>query len=71
MVTVSILQSIQQAVANGRLREPFSASDFREACPGWGQGTYNAWLWKHYTGNPGGYRSYVRRLAKGKFELIK
>ena len=68
---MSIVESLRKAVASGNLSEPFSAADFRVACPGWGHGTYNAWLYKHREGNPGGYRPYVRRVGRGKFVLIK
>ena len=49
-----VYASIVQAVRQGRLKEPFTKRDFRNACPGWGEGTYNAFLDKHAVGNPGG-----------------
>src|SRR5215472_11144722 len=44
-------QAIVMAIRAGTLTEPFSKQDFRNACPGLGEGTYNAFLWKHAKGN--------------------
>jgi len=33
-----VYTSIVQAVRQGRLKEPFTKRDFRNACPGWGGG---------------------------------
>jgi predicted aspartyl protease len=46
-----VVTAIDDALASGALREPFSKENFRVACPGFGQGTYNAFLWKHRKGN--------------------
>jgi predicted aspartyl protease len=46
-----VITTIDGALASGRLKEPFSNEDFRAACPGFGEGTYNAFLWKHRKGN--------------------
>jgi len=46
-----IVTAIDTALASGILGEPFSNDDFRRACPGFGKGTYNAFLWKHRRGN--------------------
>lgn len=35
-----IYRSIAREVRSGRLREPFSAEDFRLACPGFAANTY-------------------------------
>ena len=48
-----IYEAIINAVKSGRLREPFSKSDFEAQCPGFGAGTYNAFLDEHAKGNPG------------------
>ncbi len=39
-----IAQAIDAALRMGKLHEPFSNADFRCACPGFGDGTYNAFL---------------------------
>jgi len=46
-----VVQAIDRALQKGTLTEPFSNEDFRHACPGFGNGTYNAFLWKHRKGN--------------------
>jgi len=46
--------TIVAAVRSGDLGEPFTQKDFRRACPGFGEGTYNAFLHKHRGGNPAG-----------------
>jgi len=62
---------IVNAVRNGRLREPFTKDDFRRACPGFGEGTYNAFLYKHMVGNPGGNSELFEKVAPGKFRLVR
>ena len=66
-----VYTSIVQAVRQGRLKEPFTKRDFRNACPGWGEGTYNAFLDKHTVGNPGGNSELFIRVAPGKFKLLR
>lgn len=46
--------AIVDAIRAGALIEPFSKENFRAACPGFGNGTYNAFLDKHRCGNPAG-----------------
>jgi hypothetical protein len=41
-----VYTALVNAVAAGTLKEPFSAADFRQACPGFGDGTYRAFLWR-------------------------
>lgn len=62
---------IVNAVKSGRLREPFTKEDFRKTCTGFGKGTYNAFLWKHRVGNPNGETELFRKIAPGKFELVR
>lgn len=59
------------AVRSGDLAEPFTQRDFRRACPGFGGGTYQAFLHKHRRGNPGGYTELFERVSPGKFRLLK
>jgi hypothetical protein len=66
-----VYASVVKAVKAGRMIEPFSRSDFRIACPGLGDGTYNAFLSKHREGNPGGNSELFRAVRSGLFELIK
>lgn len=66
-----VYELIRGTIQNGKLREPFTSHDFRNACPGLGEGTYNAFLWKHRLGNPGNNSELFRRVSPGKFRLIK
>jgi hypothetical protein len=66
-----VYAAIVIAVKHRRLREPFSKQGFRAACPGLGNGTYNAFLDKHAVGNPGGNSELFVRVSPGKFECIR
>ena len=66
-----VYSAIVSAVKNETLQEPFTKSDFREACPGFGDGTYNAFLDKHSKGNPGGNSELFERVAPGKFRCLR
>jgi len=63
--------SIVTAINNGILTEPFSKKDFEIACPGFGKGTYNAFLDKHAHGNPGGNTELFERVSTGKFRCLR
>jgi hypothetical protein len=63
--------AIVAAVNAGTLREPFSKADFRAACPGLGDGTYNAFLDKHSERNPGGTSELFRRTGPGRFTCLR
>jgi len=58
-----VYSAIVAAVRSGQLHEPFSRIEFRDACPGLGDGTYNAFLDKHSEGNPGGNSELFKRAA--------
>ncbi len=58
---------IVHAIKRNELREPFSTRDFREACPGLGNGTYNAFLHKHSVGNPARSSELFERVSPGLF----
>ena len=66
-----IYKSIAEAVRHGKLKEPFTSHDFKKACPGWTDGTYNAFLWKHRLGNPGGYVEFFKKISPGEFILLR
>lgn len=66
-----IYASIVAAVRAGKLREPFTNDDFRRACPGFGEGTYNAFLHKHRLGNPGGNSELFELVDSGRFKLLR
>ena len=66
-----VYASIVRAVRSGRLKEPFSVHDFRSACPGLGEGTYNAFLHKHSVGNMGAASELFVRVVPGKFKCVR
>ncbi len=66
-----VYQSILGAIRQGKLREPFTSRDFQRACRKFGEGTYNAFLWKHRKGNPGGNTDLVNKAGKGQFKLLR
>jgi hypothetical protein len=66
-----IMQCIEAAVRAGRLRQPFSNKDFKAACPGFGHGTYHAFLWKHREGNPSGETEHFRLVGPNSFVLLR
>lgn len=64
-------KAIVRAVTVGSLAEPFSKDNFEAACPGFGAGTYNAFLDKHSEGNPGGNSELFERVSPGKFRCLR
>ena len=66
-----VYRAIVEAWKRKRLREPFTKDDFREACPGFGDGTYNAFLHKHRRGNPAGTSELFELVAPGRFRLLR
>jgi hypothetical protein len=69
-----VYRSLVEAVAEGRLAEPFGSTDFKRACPGFAEGTYRAFLWKHSGGGgdvPGADAVLLERAAPGKFRLVR
>jgi len=65
-----IIQTIDAALSSGKLAEPFSNRDFQRACPGFGKGTYQAFLWKHRRGN-GGTTELFKLMAPNQFTRIR
>jgi len=71
MTSHRVYSAIVIAVKSGRLKEPFSQDDFRRACPGFGEGTYQAFLYKHRRGNPGGASELFEMTGQNVFRLIR
>jgi hypothetical protein len=67
----AVYRAIVTAVANGTLSEPFTKGEFRISCPGFGGGTYNAFLDKHSLGNPGRATELFDRVAPNSFRLLR
>jgi hypothetical protein len=66
-----VYEAIVRAVKNRSLNEPFTRDDFQASCPGFGKGTYNAFLDKHAVGNPGGNSELFLRVGAGKFKCVR
>ena len=66
-----VYSAIVSAIKNGTLQEPFTKNDFRNACPGFGVGTYNAFLDKHSKDNPGKNSELFERVAIGQFVCLR
>jgi len=66
-----IYSCIVNAIKSGLLQEPFSAKDFKKACPNFGKGTYNAFLWKHRVGNKGNRTELFVKVSPGNFKLVR
>jgi len=71
MVSHEVYAGIVSAVRSGELQEPFSQADFRRACPGLGDGTYKAFLYKHRLRNPGGNTELFELVGPGRFKLLR
>jgi hypothetical protein len=65
-----VYSAIVAAVRSGTLTEPFGKADFRRACPGFGDGTYEAFLYKHRLGNPGDNSELFELVGVGQFRLL-
>jgi hypothetical protein len=63
--------AIIAAVRSGRLKEPFSKKEFRVACPGLGDGTYQAFLSKHRQGNNLHESELFDLVSPGRFECLR
>ena len=66
-----VYREIVRAIESGRLIEPFSIADFRRDCLGLGEGTYNAFLYKHRKGNPGNNSELFEKVAPSKFICLR
>jgi hypothetical protein len=63
-----VYRAIVGAMRTEALGEPFSKENFRTACPGFGNGTYNAFLDKHRQDNPGGNSKLFERVSPSQFK---
>jgi hypothetical protein len=66
-----VYRAIVTALRIGKLKEPFSITDFKKACPGLGGGTYQAFLYKHREGNPGGNSELFGLISPGLFKCLR
>lgn len=63
--------AIIRAIRARQLREPFSPEDFHHACPGFGEGTYAAFLYKHRKGNLKRNSELFERVRSGRFRCLR
>jgi hypothetical protein len=66
-----VYRAIVNAIRTGALREPFSKENFRAACSGFRNGTYNAFVDKHRHGNPGGNSELFERVSPAQFKCLR
>lgn len=66
-----VYDAIVTAIRSGHVTEPFSKADLRNACPGFGAGTYQAFLDKHRVDNPGGNSELFARVKPGHFSCLR
>jgi len=66
-----VYEKIISAINSGNLIEPFTMQDFEKSCQSLGKGTYNAFLYKHAKGNPGGNSELFERIGVGKFRCLR
>jgi len=66
-----VYQAIVKAIRAGELSEPFTVLDFQKSCSGFGNGTYNSFLYKHSRGNPGGNSELFDKIAPGQFTCLR
>jgi hypothetical protein len=71
MASHEVYEAIVSAVRSGQLEEPFSQMGFRRACPGFREGTYKAFLYKHRLGNRGGDTELFELVQPGRFRLLR
>jgi hypothetical protein len=71
MANNKVYSAIIRATKSGELKEPFGPREFRRACPGFGEGTYKAFLYKHKKGNSGGESELFEWISRGKFRLLR
>lgn len=64
------VDAIRRAQNEERLPKRFTATDVRQACPGWAHDTYTTYLNRHCLGNPDGNTVYFMRQGRGAFSLI-
>jgi hypothetical protein len=61
--------AIKEAIAEGRLDQPFSSHDFARTCPGFAPGSYQTFLREHRVGNAGGMMELFIRVSPNRFIL--
>lgn len=62
---------IVKSIKAGILVETFTIQDWRKACPGLPDGTYNTFLHKHAMGNPRGNSELFIRVGPGQFKCVR
>ena len=66
-----VYSAIIKAIRDGKMAKPFTKHDFEMCCPGFGNGTYNAFLYKHIKNNTGDYSELFEKVAPGRFQCLR
>ena len=66
-----VYEAIVKAIRTGILAEPFTVRDFQLSCLGLGDGTYNAFLYKHVAGNTKGNSELSEKVGPGQFRCLR
>lgn len=67
----TVYSRLVEAAKRSTIKEPFTVGDFQRACPGFGKGTYKAFLYKHRIGNTRQNSELFEWVSPGKFKFVK
>jgi len=70
MSTSAVYQTIETAVANGKLSQPFRARDVVKACPSLNPETVRTFLPKHERNSRQEGKKYLKRMSRGSYKII-
>jgi hypothetical protein len=71
MYKKKVYSALVHAIKSGKLDEPFGQREFRSMCPGFGEGSYKAFLHEHKKGNLAGETELFEWVLRGKFHLLR
>jgi len=66
-----LVAEIDRAIDEGKLYEPFRASDIRATCQGFAHSTYNQFLPKHTISNPSNNKVHFEKVASGLYRRLR
>ena len=70
MKTSRVVAKIDEAIAQGKLQQPFRPVEIQAACPGFAESTYHCFLPKHAQNNPDNNKVYFERVKPGVYRRI-
>ena len=62
---------IIKVIKKGKLKEPFTISELKKACPHLNKNTCDSFPSKHSVGNPGNNSELFERTTDGKYRLVR